>query len=65
VKDQKKEGFIELELKGKVGTRNIVIRRNLFSDKKSSTFTLNGKSATGKEVNEKIAQLNIQVGNLW
>lgn len=65
VKDQQKEGFIELELKGKANNPNIVIRRHIFSDKKSSTFTINGKSTTGAKVNEKIAELNIQIGNLW
>jgi hypothetical protein len=65
VKDQKKEGYIELELKGKMGTPNLTIRRQIFSDKKSSTFTLNGTAATGKEVSEKITELNIQVANLW
>jgi hypothetical protein len=70
VKDQCKEGFIEIELKGKPGARgspskNLVVRRNLFAGKKTSSFTLNGSACTGKEINTKIAELNIQVGNLW
>jgi chromosome segregation ATPase len=48
-----------------MGTPNLIIRRQIFSDKKSSTFTLNGTAATGKEVSEKITELNIQVANLW
>ncbi|TFY82531.1 hypothetical protein EWM64_g1483 [Hericium alpestre] len=58
------EGFIEIELKGKIGKPNLVIRRNLSSKSKSSTFTINDQSASGKEVAQKMNELNIQVGNL-
>jgi structural maintenance of chromosomes protein 5 len=65
VKNGQTEGYIEIELRGPSGQKNLVIRRNLKAKSKSSSFTLNGKSATGKEISERIAQLNIQVGNLW
>jgi chromosome segregation ATPase len=65
VKDQHDSGYTEIELKGKPGKGNLTIGRTLFANKKSTAFTLNGKTATGKEVNEKIAELNIQISNLW
>ncbi|KAF7374118.1 Structural maintenance of chromosomes protein 5 [Mycena sanguinolenta] len=58
-------GHIEIELKSPAGEgKNLVIRRNLSATSKSSTFTLNGHSATGHEITEKVARLNVQVGNL-
>ncbi|KAJ7180479.1 P-loop containing nucleoside triphosphate hydrolase protein [Mycena filopes] len=57
-------GFIEIELKSPPGQPNLVIRRNLSATSRSSTFTLNGKPATGAEINDKVAKLNVQVGNL-
>ena len=60
-----KDGFIEIELKGPIGRPNVVIRRSLQATSKKSTFAINGRSASGKEVNACVAELNIQVGNLW
>lgn len=60
-----KEGYIELELKGPKGRPNLVIRRNLTSEKKVSSFTLNGKSVSGQEIRNRMTELNVQVGNLW
>ncbi|KAF9458464.1 P-loop containing nucleoside triphosphate hydrolase protein [Collybia nuda] len=57
-------GHIEIELKASKSKPNIVIRRTLSATSKSSTFTLNGNAASGKEVSSKIAELNVQVGNL-
>jgi chromosome segregation ATPase len=54
-----------MELKAPKGRRNYVIRRNLTATSKSSTFTLNGQPATGKEIQTKMAELNVQVGNMW
>ncbi|OJT15503.1 Structural maintenance of chromosomes protein 5 [Trametes pubescens] len=64
VKNEKTEGYIEIELKGMKGKGNLVIRRNLQRGSKSAPFTLNGKSASGKEVSARMAELNVQVGNL-
>ena len=65
MKQTKQKGYIELELKGRPGKPNIVIRRELIEGSRNTSFTINGKSAVGKDVNATIAQLNIQVGNLW
>ncbi|KAJ7594061.1 P-loop containing nucleoside triphosphate hydrolase protein [Mycena floridula] len=64
VKQSTTDGHVEIELKGAPGKRNLVIRRNLFADRKTTTFTLNGSSATGKEVSDCMRKLNVQVGNL-
>ncbi|KAK0202992.1 hypothetical protein DFS33DRAFT_1437795, partial [Desarmillaria ectypa] len=64
VKQGKKSGHIEIELKGPKGKPNLVIRRNLTSTSKTSTFTLNGVSATGREISSQMAALNVQIGNL-
>ena len=42
-----------------------MIKRNLTAKSKGSSFTLNGASATGTEIKAKMAELNVQVGNLW
>lgn len=59
------EGYIEIELKGKIGKKNLVVRRSLNAASKGSTYSLNGQSATGREVTQKMNELNVQVGNLW
>ncbi|KAG2013002.1 chromosome structural maintenance protein smc5 [Coprinopsis cinerea AmutBmut pab1-1] len=63
VKNGTESGHIEIELKGK-NKRNLVIRRTLSAKDKKSSFTLNGEPATGREINEKMAELNVQVENL-
>jgi len=65
VKHGAKSGYIEIELKGPMGRKNLVIRRNLASLSNGSTFTLNGAAASGTEIKHKMAELNVQVGNLW
>lgn len=65
MKQTKKKGYIEIELKGHPGKPNIIIRRDLIEGTRNTSFTINGKSAVGKDVNATIAKLNIQVGNLW
>ena len=65
VKLGKKTGFVELELKSPPGKPNLVIRRNLNANSKSSQYLINGKSASGRDVNQRIQELNIQVSNLW
>ncbi|KAG1752385.1 P-loop containing nucleoside triphosphate hydrolase protein [Suillus paluster] len=64
VKHGKDSGYIEIELKGAKGQKNLVIRRNLNAKSKGSTLTLNGQSCTGKEISARMAKLNVQVGNL-
>ncbi|KAF9024415.1 P-loop containing nucleoside triphosphate hydrolase protein [Hymenopellis radicata] len=64
VKQGTTDGYIEIELKGPKGKGNLIIRRLLRADSKTSTFMLNGVGATGKEVSNQMAALNVQVGNL-
>ncbi|KAL6307041.1 P-loop containing nucleoside triphosphate hydrolase protein [Sparassis latifolia] len=64
VKIGTESGHIEIELKGLMGKSNLVVRRMLSAKSKSSTFTLNGQSASGKEINARMAELNVQVSNL-
>jgi chromosome segregation ATPase len=59
------EGFVEIELKGPLGGRNVVIRRKLTAKSKTSSFTMDGRQASGKEVQAMMAELNIQVDSLW
>jgi len=59
------DGYIEIELKGKIGKNNLIVRRNLSSTSKGSTYSLNSQAATGREVTQKMNDLNVQVGNLW
>jgi chromosome segregation ATPase len=65
VKQGTDKGYIEIELKGFAGKPNLVIRRELTAKNKGSSFSLNGQPATGREVSEKMAALNVQVENLW
>ena len=58
-------GYIEIELKGPKGKPNLVIKRTLNAKSKSSSFFLNGQAASGKEINSRMAELNVQVSNLW
>ncbi|KAJ8519683.1 hypothetical protein ONZ45_g3400 [Pleurotus djamor] len=64
VKHNGGEGYVEIELKGSIGKPNIVIRRIIKANSRSSPFIMDGKAATGREVNAKVAELNVQVGNL-
>ena len=65
VKQGTEKGYIEIELKAPAGQSNLIIRRNLSSTSKSSTFTLNGAQVTQTEVKNRVGALNVQVGNLW
>ncbi|KAI0355471.1 P-loop containing nucleoside triphosphate hydrolase protein [Trametes cingulata] len=64
VKQDKESGYIEIELKGADGKENLVIRRLLQRKSKSAPFMLNGRSASGKEITARMAELNVQISNL-
>ncbi|CAE6393516.1 unnamed protein product, partial [Rhizoctonia solani] len=64
VKNGKKDGFVEIELKGPAGEPNLVIKRTLTSLNKSSKFFLNREPIGIREVKSKLAELNVQVTNL-
>lgn len=59
------EGYIEIELKSPAGRENIIVKRTLCSQNRKSSFFLNGQPATGNEVSTRVAELNVQVENLW
>ncbi|KAK6493008.1 structural maintenance of chromosomes protein 5-like [Huso huso] len=56
------KGSIEIELYKPDG--NLVITREIQVENNQSIWAINGKHATQKNVEEKVAALNIQVGNL-
>ncbi|KAG9041717.1 Structural maintenance of chromosomes protein 5, partial [Tulasnella sp. UAMH 9824] len=58
------KGYVEIEIKGRKGMRNTVIKRDMNSKNRSSTWTMNGKSVSMKEVVAKVKDFNIQVDNL-
>jgi chromosome segregation ATPase len=62
---KKGEATVEIELKGPANKKNIIIKRTFQATSKTSTFTLNGKPATQKDVQERVRTLNVQVDNLW
>lgn len=62
---KKGEATVEIELKGPANKKNIIIKRTFQATSKTNTFTINGRSATQKEVQEKVRTLNVQVDNLW
>ncbi|KAF5393572.1 hypothetical protein D9757_000066 [Collybiopsis confluens] len=64
VKNGTGDGHIEIELKSPRGKPNLVIKRKLQATSRTSSFTLNGKNATGREVSLRMADLGVQVGNL-
>ncbi|KAH9482179.1 Structural maintenance of chromosomes protein 5 [Psilocybe cubensis] len=64
VKIGTEKGYIEIELKAPKGKKNYVIRRTIIAITNNSSFTLNGVSASGTEIKTKMAELNVQVGNL-
>ncbi|XP_069817962.1 structural maintenance of chromosomes protein 5 [Dendropsophus ebraccatus] len=56
------KGLVELELSRASG--NLIITREIQVSNNQSTWSINGKSASLKMVEEQVAALNIQVGNL-
>lgn len=64
VKHGYQQGYVEIELKGKIGTKNLVVRRNITGKGNTSAWILGGKSSTKSDVDKKVAELGVQVGNL-
>lgn len=58
------EGWIEIELKGFIGEENVVIRRSIHRKDNTSEYRLNNKKVTAKEVNDKVAEFDVNVDNL-
>ncbi|KAG8692737.1 Structural maintenance of chromosomes protein 5, partial [Ceratobasidium sp. 395] len=64
VKNGKKDGFVEIELKGPAGERNLLIQRQLTTLNKGTKFLLNGESISNRDLKLKLQELNVQVTNL-
>ncbi|GAA5914217.1 hypothetical protein JCM6882_004753 [Rhodosporidiobolus microsporus] len=62
--DSNEETWIEIELKGRPGKKNLIVKRILSRDSESTKFFLNGNAAGVKEVAEHMEELQVQVGNL-
>lgn len=58
------QGWVEIELQGNPGERNVVVRRVLFRETNSSDWLLNGRNASSREVNDAVSPFHIEVGNL-
>ncbi|KIO22019.1 hypothetical protein M407DRAFT_28434 [Tulasnella calospora MUT 4182] len=58
------KGYVEIEIKGRKGMRNTVIKRDMNSKNRTSTWSMNNKSVSMKEVVAKVKDFNIQVDNL-
>lgn len=65
VRENERDGHVEIELKGKPGRRNMVIKRYLNSSDNTSKFEINGKASSKDAVTEAVADLNVNVNNLW
>ncbi|KAG9104434.1 Structural maintenance of chromosomes protein 5, partial [Ceratobasidium sp. 392] len=64
VKNGKKNGFVEIELKGPAGESNLVIQRQLTTLNKGTKFLLNGETISNRDLKTKLEELNVQVTNL-
>ncbi|CAM9580601.1 unnamed protein product [Chrysoparadoxa australica] len=64
VMHDKLEAYIEIELFDPPNPKNLVIRREFTKSANRSTWRLNDRAATEKEVKTKISALNVQVENL-
>ncbi|KAJ9126337.1 hypothetical protein QFC24_002070 [Naganishia onofrii] len=64
VKQGCKKAFTEIELKGRGGKHNVIIKREFNRDDKKSIWYMNGERTTGQKVSDTVADLGIQIGNL-
>lgn len=64
IKNGCREASIEIELKGKPGQPNTIMRRTLKKEGNKSTFLINGESSNNKKTMEAVRKFNIQVDNL-
>lgn len=65
VKQGSEVAEIEIELKGRRGKRNSVINRVFSRADDKSTFTLNGRSSTRRDIKALVEGYGVQAGNLW
>ncbi|KAJ9118232.1 hypothetical protein QFC22_004139 [Naganishia vaughanmartiniae] len=64
VKQGCKKAFTEIELKGRAGKQNVIIKREFNRDDKKSIWYMNGERTTGQKVSDTVADMGIQIGNL-
>lgn len=65
VRENCSSGFVEIELKGKPGKTNTTIKRSINAKDNKSTFEIDGRSASKKDVQNTVGKLNVDVNNLW
>lgn len=65
VKIPEENGYVEIEMKNHPGKQNLVFRREFKKSNNSSIWHMNGKKVTHKEVEAKVASMDIQVDNFW
>lgn len=58
------QGWVEIELQGRPGEPNVVVRRILFRTSNTSDWQLNGVAASAREIHAAVSPFNIEVGNL-
>lgn len=64
VKHGASDAYIEIELKGKRGQRNYIVRTHIKRDGNKRTFQINGQASTQKAVTEMARTFSIQIDNL-
>jgi len=65
VKQGTERAETEIELKGKRGKRNIVIRRRFQRENDTSEWFLNASPSTLKAVRDTVLGMGVQANNLW
>lgn len=65
VKQGSEVAAIEIELKGKRGKRNSVVYREFSRVDDKSTFRLNGRSCTRRDIQSLVMEYGVQANNLW
>jgi hypothetical protein len=64
VKHGAPDAYIEIELKGQRGKANHIIKTHIKKDGNKTSFSLNGRKTTRKEIDELTRQFSIQIDNL-
>lgn len=64
VKQDKTQGYIEIHLKARDGTRNHVIKRCINSTDKQSRYEVDGESSKLEIIKDIVQSYGIQIGNL-
>lgn len=65
VKQGSEVAAIEIELKGRRGKGNSVVHREFSRIDDKSTFTLNGRNSTRRDIQKLVMEYGVQANNLW